>query len=374
MTYILGAEEKPSPEDVLHYGVKGMRWGVRRSDKELGKSSSKSKDAPKGRKSASLADQVKASLGPPPTKKQRADNLAKAKQDFDKKFDGSDGPSASKKTKKGLKLTNQQKALIVVGAAYAGVVAYDYYAQKKLSDLPGSPIASNYKPGKGLKLTFNPGDSVSAKDYMTLTRQSQTEIWGGAGGRLKYYTKGALEREDISIPKGHTFHRLSKAAESTFSDGKGTYTTLDMADFRRYVFGFGEMEKGGASGLHHVSFDAVRDVKIASAKTQVKAMHTHLKKSNPKVTEFEALKELSKSAGGGWFSSDPNVSGMFKELIKEGYAGIIDEMDAGVIGESPSVLFDTSAVGSKRSSVITAQQVIEWGTQLTEISNRKDRE
>jgi hypothetical protein len=35
VVYILDAEVKPSPEELLHFGVKGMRWGVRRSDKEL---------------------------------------------------------------------------------------------------------------------------------------------------------------------------------------------------------------------------------------------------------------------------------------------------------------------------------------------------
>lgn len=37
MTYLLGGEHKPSPEDIVHYGIKGMRWGVRRSDAELAK-------------------------------------------------------------------------------------------------------------------------------------------------------------------------------------------------------------------------------------------------------------------------------------------------------------------------------------------------
>jgi hypothetical protein len=34
VVYILDAEVKPSPEELLHFGVKGMRWGVRRSRTE----------------------------------------------------------------------------------------------------------------------------------------------------------------------------------------------------------------------------------------------------------------------------------------------------------------------------------------------------
>lgn len=44
MTYL--DEEKPSPEEILHFGVKGMRWGVRNSSS----SSSKKKQGAKGKK------------------------------------------------------------------------------------------------------------------------------------------------------------------------------------------------------------------------------------------------------------------------------------------------------------------------------------
>jgi hypothetical protein len=47
VVYISDAEVKPSPEELLHFGVKGMRWGVRRSDKELGQSSAKKKTSSK---------------------------------------------------------------------------------------------------------------------------------------------------------------------------------------------------------------------------------------------------------------------------------------------------------------------------------------
>lgn len=38
MTYLLGGEHKPSIDELVHYGVKGMRWGVTRSDEELSRS------------------------------------------------------------------------------------------------------------------------------------------------------------------------------------------------------------------------------------------------------------------------------------------------------------------------------------------------
>lgn len=42
MTVIIG-EEKPSIDDILHFGVKGMRWGVRKSDPGLDTSEGRKK-------------------------------------------------------------------------------------------------------------------------------------------------------------------------------------------------------------------------------------------------------------------------------------------------------------------------------------------
>lgn len=46
MVYISGQETKPSPEELCHYGVKGMRWGVRKDRASKAVSNVKSK-APK---------------------------------------------------------------------------------------------------------------------------------------------------------------------------------------------------------------------------------------------------------------------------------------------------------------------------------------
>jgi hypothetical protein len=55
MSYILGVTDaKPSPDELLHYGVKGMRWGVRRSEEELGRA--REKRAQKYEKKAAKID------------------------------------------------------------------------------------------------------------------------------------------------------------------------------------------------------------------------------------------------------------------------------------------------------------------------------
>lgn len=361
------------PEDFRHYGVKGMKWGVRRDRDSSGSSSrKKGSDSSEWKKAAEEVSKETGKLSPA----QKAKNLAEAEAKFDAKFDDNSAKSSNVKSKK-VEITPNKVivgAYAAAGAAFVGYAIADYYIQKSWHEKTSkSGIDFSYTPAKSLELLFRPGEPVSAKDYMTLVKQSKTTVWGG--GPVKYFTKSALEREDFTLPLGHTFHRLSRAAEEGFGNA-GTYSTIDLADFSRYVFGFGKLEKGKTAGLQHITFQATKEIKIASAKTQLEAMRAALKASgSPYASDPNfALRILANQTGGKWMFDNPEVKGFFAQLKAMGYSGIIDEMDSGVIGEAPVVLFDHDSFGAKAASVLTSADVKRFASQITEISNRKDKE
>jgi hypothetical protein len=57
---ILG-QEKPSLEELVHFGVKGMKWGVINEDKPTGRTSKGSADSSKPKTKASSDDAKTAS-------------------------------------------------------------------------------------------------------------------------------------------------------------------------------------------------------------------------------------------------------------------------------------------------------------------------
>jgi hypothetical protein len=73
-------------------------------------------------------------------------------------------------------------------------------------------------------------------------------------------------------------------------------------------------------------------------------------------------------SGGGW--SGPREKSLMKALRARGYGAIVDEMDAGVIGETPLVFF-SEHVSSKASVPITPQGIAQAEQSLIEIKNRK---
>lgn len=319
---------------LAHYGVKGMRWGVRKDrDKSGKKSTGKS-----GKKTDhdKLVEEYKSIKKPTPSKKQQIENLKASEAKLSAKFGGKE--EVSPKTYLGM--TKGDLVRVGIGAAVAGGLIYGAYRLHKDFDvLPGSPI----KP------------SV----FQAKVNSSKFNIWGKHG----HLTPKVYDIPEFTVPKGSTFYRISQQAEKTFN--QGTYVTSSLDDFNRYMIGYAQGEKGGKIPFFKVTMKATKDVRIPDMATTLETFGKVLGSSSKEQT----VRIFEKYSGGGW---DDNVSKKFFDALKaQGYGGILDTMDMGVIGDRPLVLFDTDALSSKKAKPINSGDFVEAASLLKELTDRR---
>lgn len=392
-------KEKPgTPGDVLHSGVKGMRWGHRKVEDSGGdngaKSDTPSRDSggkiiPKMKdfgEATSLADHNQHTKMYMAAKVPKPRNYEEAKANFDasqKKFQqklAPDGPVKSDSgliTKTGLekkepRLTpGQKKALLYAGGTVAvigGAYLAKRYATGKLDDM-----GINYKPVKDFhpdELRRKAGKPIAADEFRQLVGFSQGKTWGES-----HLTDKAFAREAFELPAGHTFFRLSTAHETDFgTSGGGTFATHSIEDFNRYVAGF-RGEKFGAQ-LHRVTWQTTEPTKVPNVTTVLDTLHGLMERGmphgmDPKVREEalspERVKETFQGMSGTNFSS-PHGQKLIDALKGKGYGAIVDEMDAGVIGETPLVFFNQEHATPKTSIPMDKLSIRQAEAMLKEIS------
>lgn len=324
-----------------HYGVKGMKWGVRKEYKSTSRSSAS--------KVSALKAKLKAQ-DEPLTPDKKAENLAEAKDQFLKKFEPSTASSSSDTTKKideseqkGWRPTKKQVGYALMGAAAVGGILY---LNHKFKVVPGEPVHP---------LAFN-----------AQVMKSQQEVWGS---HLKV-DADSFRQKEFTLPAGHTFRRLSTGPEDSFSFG--TYTTSSDADFARYVTAF-RHEKGNAD-FYEINFTAKEDIRIPDLKTRLDALKTSINEGQSKKnkwTDGDVRRFYNGLSGSQWNQDDEIVRGFFAELTKRGYSGIIDDMDAGIIGEAPLVIFNPEKFSSKTSKPLSKDQLKSIEKTVTEITNRR---
>jgi len=231
------------------------------------------------------------------------------------------------------------------------------------------------------------GDKVTAKDLVGLKSTSVLSSWAGGS----YIQPESFARPEFEIPAGNTFHRISTVAEDSFSGVSGTYATSDLADYNRYVATF-RQEKGTFHGtemaaLHHVTFNSTEPVKVPNLTTVLGTMKGVLAdevnsgnvigpSKPPKVlassiSNTSAMSAYNALSGGGWSSSRSHA--LMDALHARGYGALVDEMDAGVIGDHPLVIFPSTAKSftHKVAEPLTKEAIDAAESNLTEISNRK---
>lgn len=321
---------------LAHYGVKGMKWGVRKKYEPTGESGPSATSKPKKESTSLTADQ-------------KAENLAEAHEQFLKKFEPSTSTSTGKSDQpeqpeqKGWRPTKKQVGYALAGAAVVGGILYLNH-----------------------KFKVVPGESVHPLAFNAQVMKSQQEIWGS---HLKVDADSYRQKE-FTLPAGHTFRRLSTGPEDSFSFG--TYTTSSDADFARYVTAF-RHEKGNAD-FYEINFTAKEDIRIPDLKTRLDALKTSVnagQSEKNKWTDADVRSMYNGLSGSSWDEKDDIVKGFFAELTKRGYSGIIDDMDAGIIGETPLVIFNPEKFSSKSSTRIGKDQIKAIEKTITEITNRR---
>lgn len=402
-------QEFETPQEALaHYGVKGMKWGIRRKDKSGGDVSSKSSEKVKkepldalkkgtedfyktqdpaklqaeGQKK--LEAQANQSFPTKEAAKQikreaKAEKIEEAASKFDEAArkaetarDAIDpGYNPLKRYERSLlknevklndqfrddllkkadqvragKLTDDQKKLIAAGAvvAVAGLALYGnrQYNLRQAGvtrDVKKSLIEENRrKSNDEWNTLFGEDAGFTSTSYIS---SKSTNFYGGL-------TSGkAFDRPEFKIPSGTVFQRLSNHPEdsSEYGVAKGAYATFLSNDKKRYG---SSIEFG--SKKYTVNFTAKGDVRVPDHQTVL----SHLKRikdqdfpNSPEITPKKLGEIYHVMAGGSW--SDPTSRKLFDSLKKSGYSAIVDDMDAGALGDLPVVFFGEANVATSTS-------------------------
>lgn len=327
---------QPTREEALaHFGVKGMRWGVRNEDdissfskKEYGQI---------------LANQ------PSKNKVEAAKSIGQHKLKMQAKFESNDPNLKTPITKKGWRPTKKQVAVAATGAAFVGLIAASYYTKDK-SNLSISNISDLA------------GKRCTVDDFKALREGSIQRTLGTFG-----FTPQSWDRPELSFPPGHVFHRISMTAETAFGP-KGTYCTTSKKELARYL----ATTEYGRPGDHFITWTSTRETKVPNLSTVVKTAQKALSETSSKrVSKKQALKWFVLQSGGSWDGNDPLISRFFDKLKEQGYSAIIDETDAGIYAENPLVWFDKQVASPKQAKKITEADILEAENTLTEIIHRK---
>lgn len=333
-------------EDFLeHYGVKGMKWGVRKETPTGGKGNRK-KVSHSPNKEAYLNAIKKQKT---PSKEQQIKNLKASHLKAQEKL-GKDPKESDSKSFP----TRNQILTIGVGAAFVGgVVLYAKYGD--------------------VLTTAKAGETLSSLKYNILTAQSQSSIWG----KGSYVTKRSFDIPPKEFPKGHEFFRISMNSESTFEPA--TYAVPSIDDFNRYVNSFSKekgvdiskialLTKGNADeiGLHKITFKSKMPIKTPDLETRLDVVRKVMLLGDDRE---EAIRQYNDWAGGSWDS--PKAKEFIKILKKRGYDAMVDDMDVGIIGEHPMVIFSPEKFTAKVSEPIRTIDVKAAKSNLREISNRR---
>lgn len=306
-----------STESLKHYGVKGMHWGVRKA--EPTSSDYKAAHKPKSE----------------PSPKQVSKNLAENEKKFQEKF--------------GNFVSRNKTGLIKLGIV--GSVVGGLYLNNRAWNAKNLESIARHK-----------GQKISSEDFANHVSYSKIKTWG----RNDYLKESSFDREEFSLPAGHEFHRISKVAETDFK--AATYATHSTEDFHRYVSQFrGELD---SNNLHHVTFQAEEEIRVPKLNNVLDSMKEAMGASNPyQIRDEHALEQYQSMSGGSW--NNGMADKLFKSLTRKGYGAIVDEMDAGVIGETPLVIFSKSSMGQKSSSPLTNSEIDHAENNLIELNNRK---
>lgn len=340
-----------SDEFLAHYGVKGMRWGVRREMRRIRNSESKSYSS------------VSEALQNTPQKlssKQRESVKENEKRQSKKFDDVPDEPS------KGWRPTKKQVAFVVAGAVIAGAIIYKLNTGKDLPSTKGFSVDEykNVLPDTDKVGWYSDfaGKKVSPNEYKGLAQFSSGRIWSNG---TNFITKESFDQKETTFKAGHEFFRVSHVVEDSFRET--TYMVGSKEEAARYFLGW----KDQTTNL--ISFKTKSDIRVPDLHTRLEAMREVLVAEGQTDVSPKKVMEIYGNFVGGSISGGASDRGrnFLANLSAKGYHAIVDDMDAGVYGEMPMVLFDSSSMTKKVTTLRENVDVKALTDILTEIPNRR---
>lgn len=323
-----------------HFGVKGMKWGIRKKEET-------------SERDKAMIDAYKAVPRDPISKSDSYKTLAANEKKFLAKAELDDSKDEPRKI--GWRPTKQQVAVAAVGSLVVAAMVYGAVKDKKTASALAAVI---------------PGAEIKPNLFNQLVGESKAVSWNGKTGFIQ---PSSWDQKEFTLPAGHVFNRISRVAETDYR--LGTYATHSTDDFNRYVSAF-RSEVGSGPNLKHVTMTATAPIRVPSLLGRLEAMRAVLtndlgydKSLGYEASPSDAKKAYEGLSGGPWASAQAKK--LFDELKSKGFGAIIDDMDAGVIGESPLVLFDESKLGKKVTSDLDAAKIQAAEMALRELANRK---
>lgn len=355
-----------SMEEVLaHYGVLGMKWGVRKKEPH---GNGRSRGSGKRLSAKDKAFLKKADVDP------RHSAQLQAKY----------GPGSHKDEKRFHLTPTQKKVLIGVGigvgvAAAIGAAYYfngQYQAnQAEMNFALGLDVEKKYLEKLAAKAAADPMNSPNfVKEWAAYQEKTMEKL--GAGFEADVVEK--LSKEAINLPAGHIFKRVSTEAETTIRPG-GFFAAHADEDVERYkailpVFWKQWQQTQGKEEGFVVHLAAKAPIKAPAPRDVFEMFKATLNddvtipgndpmmallggKNEPTVVKF---KDMLFNMGGdddqiaadsfGQFAqawangadSHPAVQHFFGKVKKAGYNALPDLNDAGALAKSPMRILDGS--------------------------------
>lgn len=304
---------------LLHYGVKGMRWGVRKDRETSGNRSSRQK--PKA-KNVSHSEKTKKHF----SNLSDSDLSARLDSDFHQPQD-----------RKGL--TRNQKVAIAGGAVVvAGLASYGAYRYIQ---------AKGTNPPSGLLDQLS--SVVAPSGYQIPTAKTPSSL-------IKLSTKERLARLSTSsttIPAGTVFQRMTTNPEESLSGFLyAAHSEFDKQVYGgEFVYSINARMPGKEVFKSLMEFDD--DIRLPSQRERVTTyLEAMTALSGRKLSKKETHDVLS---GYSSFMSRFALGGAGTEefvsrLKAKGYNAVTDDHDAGLISQSPVILFDVAKSVKRRTA------------------------
>lgn len=345
---------------LVHYGVLGMKWGVRKDRDRAGHRKS-SGSSNKKNTSQSEHDALNRSIlkKNPNAAVLNPDLVKKAKKDSKKEL-----------TEEERKARNKKIAIAVLAGVgtVSAVAAVAYVANKtnnsnRMNLIKASPHEEVWRMRDELK-DHDVSDFV--KGWIKVDEYRYKEI------SLDAYEK--LGKNDLKLKKGTFFQRISNTAEATVRDN--TYVAFGSDDKNRYkAFLPGMWRANGrrTTDVYKVVMEAGEEIRSPSAKKRVDILETVFKK-NPDLAKRAASAIGEKSTGNestlarklynqvatGLANRDSDFSKAYiKEVLNQGYNAIIDDNDAGRLAKNPLILLTSKSIKSVKSTKVTGQEILD---------------